>query len=61
MQAPDMVFKPSLEQDSPDSFLALVESLLDDVYKFATLVPRVAKHKESPHYHSDVEEVSESI
>lgn len=53
-----MVFQPSLEQDSSDSFYNLVEGLLNDVYSFATLIPRVAKHKESPDYHSDIEEVS---
>ncbi len=56
-QAPELVFKPALEQGSPDSFHSLVESLLEDVFNFTTLVPRVAKHKELPDYHSDVEEV----
>ena len=59
MQAPELAFQPSLEQDSPGSFYALVESLLDDVFNFATLVPRVAAHNGMPDYHSDVEEVRE--
>ena len=46
-----------MEQDSPDSFYVLVESLLSDVFKFASLVPRVAKHTGSSDYLSDVEEV----
>ena len=58
LQAPEMVFQPSMEQEVTDGFCALVESLLDDVFNFASLVPRVAKHKDQPHYHSDVEEVS---
>jgi hypothetical protein len=53
-----MVFQPSMEQDATDGFYALVESLLDDVFNFASLVPRVAKHKEQTDYHTDVEEVS---
>ena len=53
-----MVFQPSMEQDAGDGFYALVESLLDDVFNFASLVPRVAKHKEQTDYHTDVEEVS---
>lgn len=57
-QAPELVFKPSLEHDSPDSFHSLVDSLLDDIFNFTTLVPRVAKHKDLSDYHSDVEEVS---
>lgn len=52
-----MVFQPSMEQDVTDGFYSLVESLLDDVFKFASLVPRVAKHKDLPDYHSDIEEV----
>ena len=52
-----MVFQPALEQDSTDGFYVLVEGLLDDIFGFASLVPRVAKHHELPNYHSDVEEV----
>ena len=50
-----------MEQEDTDGFYALVESLLDDVFRFASLVPRVAKHKEPTDYHSDVEEVSISV
>ena len=50
-----------MEQDATDGFYALIESLLDDVFNFASLVPRVAKHKEQTDYHSDVEEVYMSI
>lgn len=58
LQAPEMVFQPSMEQDATDGFYALVESLLDDIFNFASLVPRIAKHKEQTDYHTDVEEVS---
>lgn len=57
MQAPEMVFQPSLEPDSPDGFYPLVEGLLDDAFRFASLVPRVAKHHVMTDYHADVEEV----
>lgn len=53
-----MVFYPSLEQDSPEGFYTLVEGLLEDIFHFASLVPRVAKHNELPDYQNDVEEVS---
>lgn len=56
-----MVFQPSMEQDASDGFYALVESLLDDVFNFASLVPRIAKHKEQTDYHTDVEEVRIAI
>ena len=52
-----MVFLPSMDQDSPDSFYVLVESLLSDIFRFASLVPRVAKHGGSSDYLSDVEDV----
>ena len=52
-----MVFHPSLEQESPDGFYALVEGLLDEIFHFASLVPRIAKHNELPDYQADVEEV----
>ena len=52
-----MVFQPSMEQEATDGFYALVESLLDDVFNFGSLVPRVAKHKEVEDYLTDVEEV----
>ena len=47
-----------MDPDANDGFYALVESLLDDIFNFASLVPRVAKHKEFTDYLTDVEEVS---
>ncbi len=39
-------------------FPSLVHSgLLDDVFQFGSLVPRVARHREQPDYLLDVEEV----
>ena len=46
-----------MDQEADDGFYALVESLLDDTFNVASLVPRVAKHKEFTDYLSDVEEV----
>ena len=57
-QAPEMVFQPSMDPDTNDGFYELIESLLDDIFNFASLVPRVAKHKELTDYLTDVEEVS---
>lgn len=54
-----MVFQPSLEQELASGFSALVEGMLEDIFGFATLVPRVAAHLCLPDYHSDVEEVRE--
>ena len=50
-----------MEQDSPNSFYALVESILSDIFNFASLVPRVAKHTGTSDYLSDVEEVKGTV
>ena len=52
-----MVFQPSLDQDHTDGFYNMVDGLLDEIFRFASLVPRVATHLETPDYHTDVEEV----
>ena len=46
-----------MEQDSPDSLHTLMESIVGDIFNFASLVPRVAKHTGTTDYLSDVEEV----
>ena len=46
-----------MEQDSPDSLHMLMESILNDIFNFASLVPRVAKHIGTSDYLLDVEEV----
>ena len=61
LQSPDMVFNPSLDQDSPNGFMNLVEDLIKDMFKVATLVPRVAKHKDVEDYLSEVEELAELL
>ena len=60
-QSPDIVFQPSLDGEDTEGFYSLVESLLDDIFRFATLMPRIAKHNPEPDYHSDVEEVREML
>ena len=59
IQAPEMVFQPSLDQDATDGFCNMVESLLDDIFQFASLVPRVATHLEAQDYRVDLDEVNE--
>ena len=50
LQSPEMVFSPSLDQDNPDGFFILMETLVDDIFRVATLVPRIAKHSEQENY-----------
>ena len=46
-------------QESPYGFYTLVEGLLEDVFRFATLVPRLAAHHPQPDYLVDVDEIAE--
>ncbi len=59
LQVPEMVFQPSLDQGAANTFYTLVESLLEDIFHVASLVPRVAHHQALPHYEGDVEEIEE--
>ena len=46
-------------QESRSGFYSLVEGLLEDIFKFASLVPRVAKHHAQPDYLLDMDEIAE--
>lgn len=50
LHPPDMIFRPSLEFGAVDGFYDLVEGLVNDVYRIASLVPRLAEHSAFPHY-----------
>jgi dynein heavy chain len=39
-----MVFIPSVDNGVDDGFFDLVDSLLDDIYRQACLIPRLAAH-----------------
>lgn len=47
---PDLVFRPSLDPGTNDGFYGMVESLLNDIYRISSLVPRLAEHSGFPHY-----------
>ena len=57
LQAPEVVFQPSMKPGSPDGFLSLVEGVVEDMFNFASLVPRVASHLEATNYVKDMEEI----
>lgn len=46
-------------QSDPKGFASLVDGLLDDIFKFATLMPRVAKNDVRSDYLSEVDEIIE--
>ena len=51
LQAPEMVFIPSLDYASGSyGFYDMVEGIIGDIYCMATLVTRLADHNEAPHY-----------
>ena len=61
LQAPEMIFDPTLNQEDPKGFIALIEDLIEDILYSASLVPRVAAHKDADNYLADVEEIGELL
>ncbi|KAL6475225.1 hypothetical protein MHYP_G00162650 [Metynnis hypsauchen] len=59
LQVPELVFHPSLEFGASDGFYDLVESLINDVYRISSLVPRLAEHSSFPHYQADMEDMAD--
>ncbi|XP_078609718.1 dynein beta chain, ciliary-like isoform X2 [Branchiostoma floridae x Branchiostoma japonicum] len=59
LRAPDMVFEPSLEYRAEDGFYDLMEMIINDIYKLASLVPRLAAHSGIEHYQPDLEEMDD--
>nr|P39057.1 RecName: Full=Dynein beta chain, ciliary [Heliocidaris crassispina]BAA00827.1 dynein beta-heavy chain [Heliocidaris crassispina] len=55
LQVPDMIFNPSLDYGIADGFYDLVEMLISDTYKMASLVNRLAEHNGQEHYQADLE------
>uniref|UniRef100_A0A8C3LJW7 Dynein axonemal heavy chain 9 n=1 Tax=Chrysolophus pictus TaxID=9089 RepID=A0A8C3LJW7_CHRPC len=47
---PDLIFRPSLDPGTNDGFYDMMESLLNDIYRISSLVPRLARHSGFPHY-----------
>lgn len=50
LHVPDMVFTPSLDYGVADGFYDLVDGLVGDIYKQASLITRLAKHNGQDHY-----------
>ena len=50
LQAPAIIFSPSIDQDAADSFFILVEGLANDIFKGASLMPRLALHNGQENY-----------
>lgn len=50
LDVPDIIFCPSLDFGASNNFSVLFESMINDVYRVASLMSRVAEHCSSPHY-----------
>uniref|UniRef100_A0A3Q3DHJ9 Dynein axonemal heavy chain 17 n=1 Tax=Hippocampus comes TaxID=109280 RepID=A0A3Q3DHJ9_HIPCM len=59
LNVPDMVFIPSLAFGESENFFDLVESLISDVFRVSSLVPRLSQHSSFPHYQADMEEMAD--
>lgn len=59
LQVPEMVFLPSLDYGVADGFYDLVDGLVGDVYKQASLIRRLAAHSGQEHYQPDLEDMEE--
>ncbi|NXS46386.1 DYH9 protein, partial [Balaeniceps rex] len=56
---PDLIFHPSLDPSANDGFYDMMESLLNDIYRISSLVPRLAEHSGFPHYQADMEDMAD--
>ncbi|GLH12094.1 Dynein beta chain ciliary [Gryllus bimaculatus] len=55
LQEPDLVFIPSLNPEDDDSFSKLIDSIIQDILKMASLVPRISQGKEAKDYQTEIE------
>jgi hypothetical protein len=50
LREPDLVFIPSLDPDEPHCFASVVEGLITDIIKMASLIPRIALNHGAANY-----------
>ena len=50
LQAPEMVFVPSLDYNVPSGFYDLIDGIISDIYQQSSLVNRLASHNGHSHY-----------
>ncbi|NXY46192.1 DYH9 protein, partial [Ceuthmochares aereus] len=55
----ELIFHPSLDPGTNDGFYDMVESLLNDIYRISSLVPRLAEHSGFLHYQADMEDMAD--
>lgn len=50
LRDPDLVYVPSLDLDCPDGFSSLIQGLIYDIIKMASLVEKINKTPDIPDY-----------
>jgi hypothetical protein len=50
LREPDLVFVPPLDPAAPGCFTSVVEGLINDIVKMASLIPRISLHHETASY-----------
>ncbi|CAF3393401.1 unnamed protein product [Rotaria sp. Silwood1] len=59
LQAPNMLFNPSMDENDKNTFSELIEDLLDTIYKQGSLIPRLATHTNQANYQDALEHMQD--
>ncbi|XP_042303471.1 dynein axonemal heavy chain 9 [Sceloporus undulatus] len=59
LSVPEMIFHPSMDAGTSDSFYDIVEALVNNIFRVSSLMPRLADHSAFPHYQDDMEEMAD--
>ena len=54
-----MLFNPSMNENDKNTFLGLIEDLLNAVYKQGSLIARLANHTDQAHYQNALEQTQD--
>ncbi|KAI1899527.1 hypothetical protein AGOR_G00062710 [Albula goreensis] len=55
----DMTFRPPLDITKKDNFYDIIDKTVDQIFKMASFIPRVARHNQQETYQPDVDELAE--
>ncbi|KAG9349499.1 hypothetical protein JZ751_027944, partial [Albula glossodonta] len=55
----DMTFRPPLDITKKDNFYDIIDKTVDQIFKMASFIPRVARHNQQETYQPDVDEMAE--
>ncbi|KAG9277586.1 dynein heavy chain 11, axonemal-like [Astyanax mexicanus] len=55
----DMTFHPSLDLSKKDNFYDIIDKMVSDIFRMASFMKRIAKHKQTESYQVDIDQVPE--